>query len=131
MHPDWIDLSSFSDPRGQLVAAEAGSHIPFAIARVFYILDVDTSKPRGFHAHREGELVAVCVRGHCDFVLDDGHDKLSVRLEGPARGLLVRPMIWHEMHDFSPGCILLVFASNTYDEADYIRDYAHFTKETR
>jgi hypothetical protein len=35
-------------------------------------------------------------------------------------------MIWHEMYDFSPGCVLIVLADDWYDEADYIRDYAAF-----
>jgi hypothetical protein len=31
-----------------------------------------------------------------------------------------------EMHDFSPDCVLLVLASEHYDEADYIRNYEDF-----
>jgi len=32
------------------------------------------------------------------------------------------------MHDFSPDCVLMVFADTEYDEADYIRDRAEFIK---
>lgn len=38
-------------------------------------------------------------------------------------------MVWHEMHDFSEDCILLVLASDYYDESDYIRNYDQFLKE--
>lgn len=30
------------------------------------------------------------------------------------------------MYDFSPGAVLLVLASEIYDESDYIRDYDKF-----
>ena len=33
------------------------------------------------------------------------------------------------MHDFSEGCVLLVLASEPYDESDYIRNYNDFLRE--
>ena len=36
--------------------------------------------------------------------------------------------MWREMHDFSEDCVLLVLASEHYDESDYIRDYSDFVK---
>jgi hypothetical protein len=39
---------------------------------------------------------------------------------------LIEKMIWREMHDFSDDCVLLVLASEHYDESDYIRDYLEF-----
>ena len=41
-------------------------------------------------------------------------------------GVILDPMLWHTMHDFSSGCVLLVAASDYYDEADYIRSYDEF-----
>jgi hypothetical protein len=35
-------------------------------------------------------------------------------------------LVWREMHDFRPDCVLLVLASEFYNEADYIRSYAEF-----
>ena len=52
--------------------------------------------------------------------------EIEVRLDDPAIGLTLPPMVWHEMSDFSPDCVLMVLASAAYDEADYIRDYAEF-----
>ena len=59
-------------------------------------------------------------------VLDDGSRRISMCLDDPATGLLIEPMVWHEMSDFSPDCVLLVLADAPYDEADYIRDHADF-----
>ena len=62
-------------------------------------------------------------------VMDSGKDKEEVWLEGSNKGLRIPPLVWHEMHDFSEDCVLLVLASDHYDESDYIRDYQDFLKE--
>jgi hypothetical protein len=59
-------------------------------------------------------------------ILDDGKKREEIWLDSPAKGLLIEDMVWREMHDFSEGCVLLVLASEHYDEADYIRDYETF-----
>lgn len=122
----WIPLQTHSDARGSLVIAEGNREIPFAIARVYYLFGSAPATERGFHAHKELTQVAVCVAGSCTMILDNGSQREAVHLDSPARGLLIRPGLWREMKDFSPNCVLLVFASATYDEADYIRDYETF-----
>ena len=81
---------------------------------------------RGFHAHRNLKQIAVCLTGSCRFVLDNGKVKEEVILEGATNGLLIEDLVWREMHDFSSDCVLLVLASEHYDELDYIRDYDVF-----
>lgn len=124
----WVDFTSVRDERGQLVAAEVDRHIPFPIKRVYYLRDLKSDEPRGFHAHKALRQVAVCIEGSCTFLLDDGHQREEVVLDRPGRGLVVDPMIWHEMSNFSADCVMLVFASEVYDEADYIRDYEDFVR---
>lgn len=126
----WIDFTSRADERGRLVAVEAGRTIPFDIRRVYYLRDLKADVPRGFHAHRALHQAAVCVAGSCDMVLDDGRQRETVRCDDPARGILILPMLWHEMRNFSADCLLLVFASAGYDEDDYIRDYDEFRRLT-
>jgi len=122
----WIDLKAIRDTRGLLVVAEALQSIPFDIKRIYFLRDLKPDAPRGFHAHKRLEQVAVCVAGACSFILDNGRSREAVRCESPAKGLYVGPMVWHEMHDFSPGCIILMLASDVYDETDYIRDIVEF-----
>ena len=38
-------------------------------------------------------------------------------------------MMWHEMVAFKEGTVLLVIASEKFEEADYIRDYREFLRE--
>ncbi|WP_019671973.1 sugar 3,4-ketoisomerase [Psychrobacter lutiphocae] len=121
-----IDLPVLGDDRGSLIAIEALDTIPFEVKRVYYIFDTKVGVSRGFHAHHQLQQLAVCVSGKCRMVLDDGHTKEEVWLDSPSKGLLIGDMVWREMHDFSDDCVLLVLASEHYDEADYIRDYDEF-----
>ena len=124
----WIPFEVKGDARGKLVAIEEQKDIPFPIRRVYYIYATQPGVARGFHVHKKLEQVAVCVSGRCRMVLDDGRRRESVWLDRPDRGLYIGPMIWHEMHDFSEDCVLLVLASDVYDEEDYIRDHGEFMK---
>ena len=113
------------DERGQLVALEEFKDIPFKIKRVYYMYDTAKSVIRGFHAHKTLEQILICIHGSCKIRLDNGIEKKVVPLEKPYEGLYVSNM-WREMFDFSTDAVLMVLASELYDEADYIRDYDEF-----
>lgn len=124
-----IDLNDLSDSRGGLVAIEALSDVvPFEISRVYYIFGIKSEIERGFHAHKKLQQLCICVSGSCDFVLDDGTLRETIHLKSPSQGLLLGNNVWREMKNFSPDCVLLVLASEHYDEADYIRNYQEFLK---
>ena len=119
------------DDRGQLVAIEAMQDLPFEIKRVYYIYDTLPGVRRGYHAHRCLQQILVCVHGSCKIHLDDGRETAEVLLDKPYEGLYISNDTWREMYDFSEGAVLLVLASEHYDEADYIRDYQQFLKLVR
>lgn len=122
----WVNFPALGDDRGSLVALEGNKSIPFDIKRVYYLFATQPSVARGFHAHKALRQVAVCVTGKCKMLLDNGIEKIETWLDSPIKGVVIDPMVWHEMHDFSPDCVLLVLASEHYDESDYIRDYEGF-----
>jgi dTDP-4-dehydrorhamnose 3,5-epimerase-like enzyme len=123
----FIEFDTLGDDRGDLVAIENCKNIPFDIKRVYYVFGTKSGVSRGYHAHKELRQIAICVSGSCRFVMDDGTKREELLLENPKQGLLIDKMQWHEMHDFSDNCILLVLASDIYDESDYIRTYSDFT----
>lgn len=127
----WVKLPPLGDERGSLVALEAGKSVPFEIKRVYYLFATKDGVSRGFHAHKKLQQMAVCVTGKCRMVLDDGHTREEAWLDSPTKGLLVNDLVWHEMHDFSSDCVMLVLASEHYDESDYLRNYAEFLEEIR
>ncbi len=121
-----IDLPRMYDCRGSLTMIYNQEHIPFDIARTFYLYDVPGGSSRGGHAHRQLQELIVSVMGAFDVVLNDGSRKKTVRLERAYYGLYVPNMIWRELINFSSGGICLVLTSHAFDEQDYIRDYPGF-----
>ena len=119
------------DDRGQLVAIEENKDLPFDVKRIYYIYDTLPGVRRGFHAHRNLQQVLLCVNGSCKIHLDNGFDTAEVVLDKPNVGLYISNDMWREMYDFTPGAVLLVLASEYYDEADYIRNYDDFIKMVR
>ncbi len=125
---DWIDFQVLGDSRGGLVSIEQSTLIPFDIKRVYYIYRTAEGVSRGYHAHRRLKQVAICLAGSCRMLFDNGSIKEEYILNCPTKGVLIDGLLWREMHDFSEDCILLVLASEHYDESDYIRDYSEFKK---
>ena len=123
-----INLKIMGDDRGSLVSLESFKNIPFDIKRVYYIFGTKENVRRGFHAHKNLRQVAICVAGSCKFLLDDGEEKKIVLLDKNDQGLLIEGLIWREMFDFSPDCVLIVLADDYYDESDYIRNYEDFQR---
>lgn len=126
-----IHFPGLGDKRGELISLEIGQEkiVPFSIKRVYYIYRTRKGVSRGYHAHRNLKQVAICVSGQCKMILDDGRVREEVWLDAPTKGLLIESMVWREMHEFSEDCVLLVLASEHYDESDYLRDYQDFIGE--
>lgn len=116
------------DRRGQLVAIESQQDIPFEVKRVFYIYGTQPDVPRGQHSHHHTKQYLIAVNGSCKVTLDDGKQKATFDLNRPNIGLLQDALVWGSMHDFTDDCVLLVLASEHYDEVDYIRNYDDFLK---
>ncbi|OGH56100.1 MAG: hypothetical protein A3G34_12875 [Candidatus Lindowbacteria bacterium RIFCSPLOWO2_12_FULL_62_27] len=115
-----IELKTFSDKRGNLSVIEQ-PQIPFEIKRIFYIYGVDGST-RGGHRHRRTRQALICLQGGCVVENDDGRRYETFVLDRPNQCLILEPPDWHLLREFSPGAILLVLASELFDERDYIHD---------
>ncbi len=123
-----IDLPVISDPRGDLTFVEGSKHVPFDIARVYYLYNVPVDSERGGHAHKELEQVVFALSGSFRITVDDGRERRAFWLRDPRKGLYISRMIWREMDAFSQGAVCMVLASHPYDENDYYRDYEEFQK---
>lgn len=121
-----IDLPVITDPRGDLTFVEGRNHVPFDIARVYYLYNVPVDSERGGHAHIDLQQVIFALSGSFRVTVDDGDTREDYWLRNPRQGVLVERMIWREMDRFSQGAVCMVLASHPYDESDYIRDYDAF-----
>lgn len=121
-----LELSSHHERDGHLTAINAGVETSFDIERIYYIYDIPYGTHRGGHAHK-GLTQWVISAGSCfDVCLDDGRQRKTFRLDRPNMALEIGPGIWRELNGFASGAVVLVLASDYYNEADYIRDYESF-----
>jgi len=115
--------------KGKLSFVEANKHIPFNIKRIYYLYDIkDLNNIRDGHAHKTLKQVIFCLNGSFTLEMDNGDEKKEIYLNMPYKGVVIRNRIWHNMKKFSKNTIILVIASDYYDEEDYIRDYKKFRK---
>ncbi len=119
-------LPLVADLRGSLSAGEFPVQIPFIPKRYFIVFDVPGKDVRGEHAHRQCHQFLVCARGSLTVVVDDGTSSEEIVLGEPNLGLYIPPLVWAVQYKYSADALLLVFASDYYDPADYIRDYDEF-----
>ena len=116
---------------GFLTALEGNREVPFDIKRIYYVYNVPKEIKRGFHAHKRLEQVLICMSGSVKIKVDDGNGKKIIELNDPSKGVYIGLGVWHEMYDFNQSTVLLILASEYYDESDYIRDYETFEKMLR
>lgn len=126
-----IELPQVHDPRGDLTFVEGDNHIPFPIARVYYLYNVPVDAERGGHAHIDLKQVMFALSGSFRVKVDDGIRRTAHILRNPRRGLLLNNLIWREMDQFSQGAVCMVLASMAYTESDYIRNYDEFLSATK
>jgi hypothetical protein len=126
-----VDLPRITDPRGNLTMIEGGDHVPFDIARVYYLYDVPGGESRGGHAHRDLQQLIVAASGSFDVVVDDGTSTARFHLNRSYHGLYVPRLTWRELGNFSSGSVCLVMASLPYSEDDYYREYDDFAEARR
>ena len=112
-----VDLKTFTDKRGNLTVIE--NVLPFQIKRVFYIYGVDDSI-RGGHRHHKTIQAAICIKGRCRIYNNNGQEEDEFYLNNPSKCLILKPEDWHKMYDFSKNAILMVLASENFDQEDYI-----------
>lgn len=123
-----IELGVVEDSRGKLVIAEIQQQIPFELKRLFFVSGVPFGEVRGIHAHKNCHQFLICVSGSLKALVDDGNKQKVFELSENSIGLYMPPLSWGTQYEFSKDAVLLVLASDFYDEDDYIHDYLEFQK---
>lgn len=123
-----FDMPEFPDLRGTLSVGEFGTRFPFLPRRYFLVYDVASERVRGEHAHKKCHQFLTCIHGACSVLADDGSNRQEFRLDRRNFGIHLPPMIWGIQYKFTRDAVLLVFASEHYDDTDYIRNYQEFVK---
>lgn len=119
-------MKQVNDMRGNLSAGEFPNDIPFVVKRYFLVYGVPSAETRGEHAHRSCHQFLLCVHGSCAVVADDGSNRQEIMLDRPDVGVHLPPLTWGIQYKYSSDAVLLVFASEHYDAAEYVRNYEEF-----
>ncbi len=123
-----VELPKIYEIRGSLTFVEGTRHLPFEIRRVYYLYDVPGGAVRAGHAHLALQQCLIAVAGSFDVTLDDAFERRRFTLNRPSQALVIPPMLWRDIDNFSSGSVCLALASDFYDEADYVRDYGRFLR---
>lgn len=129
-----FNFDAFRDERGTLTIASitGDSHLPFSVQRVFWITDVPGAGRRGMHAHHSCWEALVAVKGSFKVKVTDGKNvPRTFVLDTPQKGLLIPPMMWCELFDFSDDAVCLCLASGDYDKQGYISNYQDFLLQVK
>lgn len=124
--PRIITLPKFDDNRGNLSFIEEELHIPFKIARTYWVYDIPGGQSRGGHAFRNQHEFIIALSGSFDLLIDDSNTITKFTLNRSNIGLYLPAGFWREMNNFSTNSVALILSSTYYDESDYIRDYESF-----
>lgn len=112
-----LHLQTFSSEKGSLTVFE--KILPKGIKRIFYIYDAK-DQIRGGHRHVLAYNALTCVSGNCKVLVDNGVETHTYELNTPDTCLLLDPIDWHQMYDFSEDAVLLVLSDRFYEKEDYI-----------
>ncbi|MNL02265.1 TDP-4-oxo-6-deoxy-alpha-D-glucose-3,4-oxoisomerase [compost metagenome] len=74
---------------------------------------------RGRHGHFKTKMALVATSGHFKVRVNNGTQNSVFELKKFETLLMLNPEDWHVLYDFSPDCVVTVFASEEYDKEDY------------
>ena len=111
---------------GELKFFEFETDVGFTFKRIYYITKVKEGVTRGYHGHKDLKQVLFCAYGEIELLLDNGKEKETIILKDNGDGIVIEAPVWREMKWLQTDSVLVVAASEKYDEADYLRDYNGF-----
>lgn len=129
--PRLIEFGSIGNEEiGFLTVAEFGGDLPFKLKRAYWIYNTPELVERGGHAHKEDEIVVICISGEAKIIIKNVENQEFIfNLNKPNQGLYIPKMHWREL-SLSNHATLFCLSSSYYDEQDYIRNYKTFQNHT-
>ena len=113
-----IQIKTYREQKGDLTVIQ--KEIPFQVKRIYYIYNCDGSV-RGNHRHKITRQAVVCINGKVTFYCQSKDAEVKkYNLDRPNKCLIVEPDDFHWFDNFSKDAVILVMASELFDESDYI-----------
>lgn len=121
-----VDVPTFTDERGAISVMD--KELPFHVKRVFWLHHIKDGKDRGAHALLDSSEIMVAIHGSFIVDLDDTVKKISILLDTPSKGLIIKPGIWFRTHSYKEDSVSLILAEDEYARDKYTYDYEEFKK---
>ena len=121
-----VDIPTFKDERGAISVMD--KELPFEVKRVFWLHHINEGKDRGAHALLDSSEIIVAIHGSFVVDLDDTENKVSVLLDNPGKGLMIRPGIWFRTHSYKEDGVSLILASEEYARDKYTYDFEEYKR---
>ena len=118
-------LSPILDVKGGLFVGEFNT-LPFFPKRLFIQWGTSAGTKRGHHAHLSCWQILFPISGSAKIDLEFCGGEQSILLDEESLGLVIPPLVWANQTLLSTDSKLLVLASESFDENDYIRDKVKF-----
>lgn len=102
-------------------------NIPFKIKRVYYLNNLKKGNVRFGHAHKKLKQIYICLQGSFKITLINKKNiKRIIYLNQKNNLIKIDKMTWREIRVMADKSVLLVLASEKYNEKDYIRNFKNF-----
>lgn len=121
-----VDVPTFTDERGAISVMD--KELPFSVRRIFWLHHINEGKDRGAHALLDSSEIIIAVHGSFVIDLDDTENKVSVLLDSPEKGLIIRPGVWFRTHSYKNDGVSLIIAEEEYSRDKYTYDYSEFRR---
>ena len=115
-----------SDPLSADLGVIELDQVPFLVRRIYWISNFKAETVRGNHAHRNLTQLMVPLSGSLDVELFTGIHSAEFRLSAGDEPILIEPGIWRVMKNATEDAVVMVLASEKYNESDYIRDWHQY-----
>ena len=123
--PFLTQVNLIVDDKGGLLVVEFNT-LPFFPKRLFTQWGISSGTKRGDHAHLSCWQILFPISGSTKVDLEFCGGEESLLLDEKSAGLVLPPLVWASQTLLSETSKLLVLASESFNENDYIRDKVKF-----
>ena len=122
-------ILSLHSPINHLTVLDNLDELLPVIKRVYIINSITNNHIVGNHAHKKLQQVIIPINGMFTLGLDNGYEKVNLTISSDLfEAIKIFPGVWRTLSNFSDNCVLIVLASEPFNENDYIRNYSDFLK---
>lgn len=115
----------FAEPDGVLGVTEFAG-LPFVPKRFFWLSAIDKDTIRADHAHKKCHQLLICLAGSLTATITTVSNEIAVHTMSVGSTIHLTPLHWLELSAFSSDAVLGVFASEPYNQNEYITERSEF-----